>query len=409
MTKATKPFIAVVICWMFYLFAFFARVEPGVLVNDLMKDFSLNATQVGTIVSTLYIPYVVMQLPWGLISDKLGSRLVIFLCSTVCGIGVLTFGLATAPWQLSCGRFLIGLSAAGAFLSCGKVVSEVMPQNKYAFYMGVTTFIGSLGGVLGSGITAKLAESFGWRPLTCLIAIIGLIVGISAFLCIKKGTSSSEQKEDTLQGLKLLSVNPSAWLIGFYGCASFLPLSAVAELWGTPFIQARFGVSTSDASICSSVIFVCFGLGSILAAKIAEKLNSNKNACIMMAIGLLVSFSVAIYSNALSFWSCVILFGIGSTFAGSSTLTFDMAYKCVPSEYAGTSAGFNNMLIMLSGIVFQPLMGRLLDFFRDGKTNPDGTPLYELCAYRDAFIVIIVVVTLATIGMAFVKNSSGQK
>lgn len=406
MNKATNSVLAVVICWLFYLFAFFARVEPGVLVNDLMKDFSLNATQVGAIVSTLYIPYVAMQLPWGIISDKLGSRLVIFLCCTVCGLGVLTFGLATAPWQLSCGRFLIGLSAAGAFLSCGKVVSEVMPSNKYAFYMGVTTFIGSLGGVLGSGITAKLAEKFGWRSLTCLIAVIGLIVGILAFICLQRGTKSNSVREDTLDGLKLLSVNPSAWLIGFYGCASFLPLSAVAELWGTPFIQARFNVSTSEASICSSVIFVCFGLGSILAAKIAEKLNSNKKACILMAIGLLVAFAVAIYVDSLSFWACVVLFGLGSTFAGSSTLTFDMAYKCVPNKYAGTSAGFNNMLIMLSGIVFQPVMGRLLDFFRNGKINSDGTPLYELCAYRNTFMLIIIVVTFATIGMAFVKEKS---
>ncbi len=405
MDVTIKPFFAIVICWMFYLFAFFARVEPGVLTNDLMKEFSLNATQVGAIVSTLYIPYVAMQLPWGLISDKLGSRLVIFVCCTVCGIGVLTFGLATAPWQLSCGRFLIGLSAAGAFLSCGKVVSEVMPPNKYALFMGVTTFIGSLGGVLGSGITANLAEKLGWRPLTCSIAIIGIITGLLAFIFVKKGTSNStSKKENILEGIKLLSSNPSAWLIGFYGCASFLPLSAVAELWGTPFIQARFGVSTSYASICSSVIFVCFGAGSILAAKIAEKLNSNKKACVLMAIGLLVSFATAIYVDALNFWSCVVLFGLGSTFAGSSTLTFDMAYKCVPNSYAGTSAGFNNMLIMLSGIVFQPLLGRLLDFFRAGKVNPDGTPLYELASYRSAFILIIVVVALATISMIFVKE-----
>ena len=405
MSITTKPFVAVIICWIFYLFAFFARVEPGVLTNDLMREFSLNATQVGAIVSTLYIPYVAMQLPWGLISDKLGSRLVIFLCCTMCGIGVLTFGLATAPWQLSCGRFLIGLSAAGAFLSCGKVVSEVMPANKYAFFMGVTTFIGSLGGVLGSGITANLAEKLGWRPLTCSIAVIGIITGLLAFIFIKKGTSSnSSEKENILEGIKLLSINPSAWLIGFFGCASFLPLSAVAELWGTPFIQARFGVSTSDASICSSAIFVCFGLGSILAAKVAEKLDSNKKACILMAIGLLICFSVAIYANSLSFWACVILFGVGSIFAGSSTLTFDMAYKCVPSKYAGTSAGFNNMLIMLSGIIFQPLLGRLLDFFRNGKINPDGTPLYELTSYRCSFILIIIVVSLATISMFFVKE-----
>ena len=402
--KLVSSFIGIVIGWLFYLFAYFSRVEPGVLVDDLMRDFSLNASQIGTIVSMLYIPYVAMQIPWGILVDKLGCKIVISLCCTLCSIGVLIFGFATAPWQLVLARVLIGFSSSAAYLSCGKVISETLPS-KYAVFMGITMLVGGIGGTLGSTATAGFAKTFGWRNLTCTMAIVGFVIAILAFLFLKPETKEQTvEKGHTLEGLKLLAKSPSCWLIGFYGCTSYLPLSAIAELWGTPFMQSRFNASTTEASICSAVVFICFGLGSVLAAKVAKKINSDRNTIIIFSIGLILTFATAIYSDSIGFCTCVTLFGLGSVFAGSGTLVFDMTYKFVPSNFAGTSTGYTNMLVMMSGVIFQPLLGQLLDFFRNGKVNPDGTPLYDIVMYRSAFVCILVVIIVSIVGMLFVKE-----
>ena len=402
--KTTLSFIGIVIGWMFYIFAYFSRVEPGVLVDYLIKDFSLNATQIGSIVSMLYVPYVAMQIPWGILVDKLGYKIIISLCCALCSIGVLIFASSTASWHLVLARIIIGFSSSAAYLSCGKVIAETLPS-KYAVFMGVTMFVGGVGGTLGSTVTAGLAKTFGWRTLTYSMAIIGFVIAVLAFIFLKpEAKSQAFEKGHTLEGLKLLSKNPSCWLIGLYGCTSYLPLSAVAELWGTPFMQSRFNASTAEASICSSVIFIAFGLGSILAAKVAKKINGNKNTIILFSIGLILAFSIAIYSDAIGFWTCVALFGLGSLFAGSGTLVFDMTYKFVPSNFAGTSTGYTNMLVMMSGVIFQPLLGKLLDFFRNGKVNPDGTPLYDIVMYRSSFMCILAVIVISVIGMLFVKE-----
>ncbi len=402
---AKVSFLAIIISWVFYLFSYFSRVEPCVLVDNLMQDFSLNASQVGTIISTLYISYGIMQIPWGIIIDKLGCRLVIFTTCVICSLGVLLFGVATASWHLVVARLLIGFSSATAYLACGKIISEMLPTNKYALFMGFTMFVGGIGGVLGSSATAGLANAFGWRQLTCVMAIIGIAISVLTFIFLPKQTvKQTNEKGRTLEGLKLLVTNPSCWLIGLFGCMANLPVVAVAELWGTPFMQIRFGVSNSLASICSAVIFIGCGIGSILAAKVAEKLNSNKKTIILFSIGLILSFLTAVYSDTIGFWTGIALFGLCSIFAGAGTLAFDMTYKYVPSNFAGTSTGYTNMFVMGGGVIFQPLLGYLLDFLRNGKVNPDGSPMYDVVMYRSAFLCAIVFIIISVIGMFFVKE-----
>lgn len=403
--KSKTVFIAITIGWLFYLFSFFARVEPGVLVDDLMRDFSLNASNIGLIVSVMYIPYVAMQIPWGILTDKLGCRLVISLCCAICSLGVLIFGLAHSNWQLILGRFLIGFSSASAYLACGKVISETLPKNRYALFLGLSMFVGCIGGIIGSSMTANCATYFGWRNFTCAMAVVGFIIGIISFMVLKsKPTVQQATKVKILDGIKILVASSSCWLAGLFACTSYLPLSAIAELWGTPFMQSRFNVSTSDASICASVIYIGYGIGSILSAKIAEKIHSNKNTIIAFALGLVLTFTIAIYSDTIGFYTCITLFGLGSMFAGSGNLAFDISYKFVPSSFAGTSTGYTNMLAMSSGLIFQPLLGKLLDFFRNGQVNPDGSPLYDIIMYRSSFIFVLAIIVVSVIGMMFVKE-----
>lgn len=400
-----KSFIAIMLCWLFYLFSYFARVEPCVLLDDLMKDFSLNASRIGTIISTVYIAYGIMQIPWGIIIDKVGCRIVVFLSCVICALGVLLFGTATATWHLVLARLLIGFSSAAAYLACGKIISESLPTNKYALFMGFTIFVGGIGGVLGSSATAGLANTFGWRQLTCTMAIIGVAISLLTFVFLPKQTSMQPAKKDqTMEGIKLLVTNSSCWLICIFGCMANLPVVVVAELWGTSFMQTRFGVSNSLASICAAVIFIGCGIGSILAAKVAERLKSNKKTTILFAIGLVLTFAIAVYSDAIGFWAGITLFGLCSIFSGAGTLVFDMTYRYVPSNFAGTSTGYTNMFVMSGGLIFQPLLGHLLDFFRNGKVNTDGTPLYDIVMYRSSFMCVIAFVIISVIGMLFVTE-----
>ena len=77
----------------------------------------------------------------------------------------------------------------------------------------------------------------------------------------------------------------------------------------------------------------------------------------------------------------------------------------VPKEFAGLSSGFNNMILMMGGLFFDPQLGRLLDYFRNGKVTTDGKPFYDLAMYRQAFVWVIVAICLSLLAVCFIKDN----
>ncbi len=405
--------LSLIISWMFYLYSYIARVEPSVLVNDLMDTFGVTSSVIGVVISVTYIPYVIMQIPCGIITDKLGITNMIFSSSLLCALGAFVFGAAHSVFQLEIGRFLIGLGSASAYLCCGKVASEFFDKSKYALLMGLAMCMGCFGGISGTAPTAYLVEKLGWRNTTYIIAAIGAILALLALLCMRSQKVKSEEnkshKGEILKGLMILAKNYKTWLLGFYGGMAYLPLSAMAELWCVPFMEQRFNFSTETASFSSIVIFVGFGLGGIISAWVAERINSYKNTIIFFTIGMIIAFSIAIYSNAINYPTMLALLFLGGVFAGANTLCFAMAYNLVPKEFAGTSGGFTNAIVMSSGIIFQPLLGKLLDLFRNGLQNADGSPLYTIDMYRSAFLFVIFGMILAIIATLFIDDMKHQE
>lgn len=57
--------------------------------------------------------------------------------------------------------------------------------------------------------------------------------------------------------------------------------------------------------------------------------------------------------------------------------------------YSGTALGLVNGVVTGAGALFQPLLGWLLDLNWQGRLI-DGARVYDLAAYRIAFIAIIV-------------------
>ncbi len=411
--KSKNAVISIFIVWIFYLFSYVARIEPSVLVDELIADFKITSSTVGMVIATMYMPYVLLQIPCGIITDRLGIKKVIIISSILCAIGTFVFGSATEVFHLQIGRFLIGTSAASAFICCGKIAGA-FDKRKYSMLMGISMCMGCLGGVSGTAPTAYMVSHIGWRNATFVISAIGILIAIMALLFIKTTKTVREKENESggeglLSGLKILFMNPRFWILGLYGAISYLPLSAVAELWGVPFMEIRYNVSTETAALSSILIFVGFGLGSVVSAYIAEKINSYKRTITMFTIGLVLAFSIALYSDSISFFTCLVLMFFGGLFAGANVLSFTIAFNLVPKQFSATSTGFLNTLVMSSGIIFQPLLGKLLDFFRNGVVTNAGVPLYNIGTYRSTFQILIVCMFIAIILTFFINDVKRSK
>ena len=75
----------------FYLYQFVIRVSPQAIVNDMMCSLGMDACVLGGVISLYYYGYSSMQIPAGLVLDRVGVRRPLFLCCLMCAAGALIF------------------------------------------------------------------------------------------------------------------------------------------------------------------------------------------------------------------------------------------------------------------------------------------------------------------------------
>ena len=108
----------------FYLYAFFQRVAPAVMTNELSADFGLSASALGNLSAFYFYSYVAMQIPTGILADLWGPRRLLTAGALIAGLGALIFAMADSLALAGLGRLLIGGSVAVAFVCMLKLANH---------------------------------------------------------------------------------------------------------------------------------------------------------------------------------------------------------------------------------------------------------------------------------------------
>lgn len=397
---------------LFYLYEYILRVSSSVITNDLMRDFGVQATALGVLVSCYYLAYVPLQIPCGVIVDRFGVRPVVTLSAFLCSLGSLLFACSTDLFIAEIARFLLGAGSACAYLSCTTVGANWFRPERFAVIAGVTMMMGTFGGMFGGKPFAILANAVGWRDAMLIAAAVGIGVTIASWLIIRDrkpahqlSATAKSTENKLLDGLKVIMTNPQSWLIGIYGGLMYVPISAFAELWGVPYLMKAHNINNEAASFASAMVFLGMAAGSPLGAILSNMIKSRVKVMSWSAITTMVAFCCVIYIPDLSLTVTNILLFLSGLLCGGQILYFAAAKEINPAEYSGTTIGFTNALVMSSGIIFQPFLGIILDFAWDGVLSPEGMPIYSLNDYQQALTTVPVCLLFAWLIMLFVRET----
>lgn len=414
--KSATPFPPSTLAWviwgcaaLFYLYEYILRVSPSVMTQELMRDFGVTSTALGVLASFYYYAYVPLQIPCGVIVDRLGARRVITTSAILCTMGSYIFAESDNLFIAQIARFMIGAGSACAYLSCMKVAADWFAPQKFALISGITMMMGTLGGTFGGRPFAILVNSMGWRSSMLLAAAVGICVILTSWLIIRDRQSEtscdSQAPNGLLDGLKIIATNPQSWLIGIYGGLMYVPISAFAELWGVPYLMKAHNVNNEVASMASAMVFIGMALGSPLGAALSNKIQSRLNVMSWSALATLAVFSVVIYVPNIPLSLTFGLLFLAGLFCGGQILYFAAAKEINPPSYSGTTIGFTNSLVMVSGVIFQPLLGKILDLAWDGVTAADNTPIYSLNDYQQALTTVPCCLLAAWLVLKLVKET----
>lgn len=175
--------------WLFLLsaIAFMDRTNISIAGLQIMRDFGLSPTRLGSISSAFLLGYAGLQIPAGWAAARFGPRKVltggVLLWAIATGLTVLLpTGMAHAILILMSLRFILGAGESVMYPSANQFVARWIPVQERGKINGL--IFAGVGA--GAGLTPPLMNwliaNHGWRAAFALSAILFVIAGLGWWL-----------------------------------------------------------------------------------------------------------------------------------------------------------------------------------------------------------------------------------
>ncbi len=398
-----------------YSIGFFQRVAPAVMVDELMHDFSIAATLLGSLSAIYFYTYAAMQIPSGLLVDAVGPRRVGTAAAVAAAIGIILFALADRLWIATLGRALVGASVAVAFVACMKLAGHWFPANRFATVTGVALLIGNLGGILAGVPLSEAVTGIGWRMAMLISAGATLLLAAAVWLWVRddpceRGYASHAHPEalnramSPQRSLKLVLSERDTWLLFFAGGLVASPVLTFAGLWGVPYLVHVHGLERSHAAVFTMIMLLGFAIGGPLLGALSDRMGRRKlpylGATLVHAL-CWVSFLVIDRLPVTALYGLFAAIGLS---AGSLIIGFAFAREVNHPGAAGTAGGVVNMAVLGFAAIQQSAMGWTLD--RNWQdTMIGGARIYDAAAYHAAFLWLAISALGAVLAVTLTRET----
>ncbi|MEI8300028.1 MAG: MFS transporter [Chlamydiota bacterium] len=407
--KNALKWIAWSLASFFYFYEYLLRVSPSIMVPELMNAFHVDAAALGLLSSFYFYSYAPMQLPVGLLIDRFGAKKLLTLAASVCAIGAILFGIAFHFWEAAFGRFLLGFGSSFAFVAMVYVCSHWFPKSKRALLVGLANSIGMLGAFCGQGPLSSVLHEINWRVALIILGILGFILSAVIYLTLKTdepsklSLASSHSIKDLFKGLMTICKSRYTWINAVIALFFYMTTTAIADLWGVPFLQSTYNLSKQTASFATSMIFIGWLVGGPIMGIISDKLKKRKAVIVWTIVFTICSLIPVIYlTNLPIFIIYILLFCVGF-FSSGELLNFTLATELNSPHVKGSAIAFTNCIVSFGSGLIQPVIGLFLDITWNG-TKLDGLNIYSTRDYQYAFSILPILLCLALLLSSFLKE-----
>lgn len=417
MIQKIKPILTAIYPWLvwvlaasFFYYKYLIQVSPGVMSVQLMHDFALSGAGLGNLAACFFYGYLLMQIPVGVLLDRFSTHKITAFAVFTCAVGIYFFAHSYSLEHAELSRFVIGLSASFAAVSCFKLTSIWFPPKRFAFMAGLSMTAAMLGAIGGEGPLLFLINKFNWRHALEIIAVLGFILSVLIWTFIKEKeinvTHVAVDKIAFKDKVRIIIKDKQTWLLSLYSGLAFAPVSVFGGLWGVSFIEKAYMLTKAQAANQVSIIFIGFALGCPLAGWFSDYIGLRK---IIMTAGTALAFlsiSLVLFmplsSGALSI--LLFLFGIG---ASCFFLCFSMIKELHPLVFTATVLGLMNTFDSICEAITEPFVGKLLDLSWSGAYE-HGIRAFSIQDYHYGLLVLPIYYAISLVLLAFIGETYCQ-
>ncbi len=372
------------------------RSNLSIAAAALQTELSINSVQMGYVFSAFAWTYALLQIPGGLLADKIKSRILYTFIMVFWSIATLIQGMVNSLGALIGLRASIGLFEAPSYPINNLVVTRWFPENERASAIGIYTSGQFLGMAFLLPVLTLIQDALGWRGLFIVSGIIGIVWAAIWYFFYRdpkdhKTISESELKHISEGGGLVDDVSSKKGDKQKFNWSDVAEVFKYRKLWGlyigqfclgatliffltwfpTYLVKYR-GLDFLKSGFLASIPYLAAFAGVLLSGFTSDYLTkkgysvevSRKTPII---IGMLLSIAVigANYTDNTFF---IILFLSISFFGnGLASIAWVFISLIAPLRLIGLTGGAFNFIGGLAGIIVPIVIGYLV---KDGDFSP---------------------------------------
>lgn len=353
------------------------------LVNNIAASLNASQTQMGNMISALYLGCVIAVLFFGELAQRKGKRFAAIVTAFIVSAGALIITLADSIPAVTAGFLVYGIGSAG-YESCAMaLVSEHNGENANCS-LNLTQAVFSVGAVVTPMLLSLLLSQTEYRPAYAVISIC--YTGFALYWLLSRGIGEPQPQDGTKRGAAILRLLRSPYMILYMLVMMiFVGSETAVTYWIGSYFTGQ-GIGAYGAFALSAYWFASI-FGRLLGSLVRSPGFVMPYYFALAALGSLL---LTLLPGAVLKIAAVILIG----------LAFAPVYGSIAflaaQRFSDVSAASFSLIVFSSGVggmVFQPAISHYLSI---GET-------------RTLYFMIAALSFLAALIMAFIHRSDRMR
>ena len=327
---------------------------PPVL-DSLMTLYGVSYGGISILLGAVLWSHALMQIPGGMVSDRLGLKPTLLLGLSLVAVGHLLPTLAPDLALAVVGRVIVGLGTGLSFITTLKLIALYAPGGRGGVYQSYFGGLNAVGGILVYLLLPRLVV-FDWRwtffiPAALTLAALAMIPALKL-----EPVSAGPEERLPLNRIVLIKV---AWVIGIYHALSWGVIinlgqwvpSVLAEVWHRP--------SAEELAWGGALVLLISGVGRLSGGAALSRFSA---AGIANGSILILTFTFLGLFLFQTPWLVLALMLVAGWFTSINFgAFFQLAGQTVPPRSMATVFGFVNFLANLGAVLFTFAFGLAKD------------------------------------------------
>ncbi|MBI4474036.1 MAG: MFS transporter [Acidobacteria bacterium] len=350
-----------------YTASYFARTNYTGIAKFVSEDLGLDKASLGVMGSMFFYAYALAQMPWGVASDKFGSRKAVSIGIFATALALWGFSTSATYTELKVWRALTGVAAAGTYVAMAGALSRWFSSKELALSQALFAAVGATAGELTANVLMPYLASIniGWRSSTAVLALIITGMGILCAVFLRSapaGQKATERKPFEWSMLR----SADLWCYTFVYSGSIIAIRVLPPwlpIYAADIYMSR-GMELRSAVLAGGVLSTFYLAGRLIGVPVAGFLSdrlitrgiSRRSIAVvflLLTVALLWMMPVGIRSTqALA----VLAFALGMSINMYPLITSAIS-EAFGAQKTSSAMGFLNTFAQLAGATALAMSG----------------------------------------------------